>query len=136
MSGGFPSVVGIHESSLYVADLDRSAEFYRTIFGFRQVLRHPERHVILQAGRDALLLFDAAAARRPSEGAPPHGGKGELHVAFEIPADEVDVWRERLVAHGVSIEREITWPGGQRSLYVRDPDRHSVELVVRGLWGF
>ena len=35
--------------------------------------------------------------------------------------DEIDRWRDWLVDQGVSIEREIRWPGGAYSLYFRDP---------------
>ncbi len=125
---------GIHESALYVADLDRAAAFYREVFGFPEIGRDPQRHVFLRAGADVLLLFDAEATRAPTGSAPPHGGRGELHVAFDIAPDAVDAWREHLGARGVVIEREVAWPGGGHSLYLRDPDRHSVELVTRGVW--
>jgi hypothetical protein len=38
-------------------------------------------------------------------------------------------------AHGVEVEREIGWPDGSRSLYVRDPAGNSVELAPPSLWG-
>ena len=131
-----PPAIGIHESALYVADLDRAAAFYRDVLGFEEIERDPERHVILRAGMDALLLFNAAATSRPGPGMPPHGGAGELHVAFEIPAGAIEAWRAHLDRMGVAIEWEKTWRRGGASLYIRDPDRHSVELVTRGLWGF
>jgi catechol 2,3-dioxygenase-like lactoylglutathione lyase family enzyme len=46
----------------------------------------------------------------------------------------VEPWRARLEAAGVPIESRVTWPRGGESLYVRDPDGHSVELLTRGLW--
>lgn len=129
-----PPLGGIHESALYVADLDRAAAFYRSVFGFEEIGRDPRRHVFLRAGRDVLLLFDAAATRAAGGAAPPHGGDGELHVAFDVPPEALDAWRACLTARGVPIEAEVAWPRGGRSLYLRDPDRHSVELVTLGVW--
>lgn len=130
------AVNGIHESSLYVADLERVAAFYRDVFGFQEITRDLSRHVFLRAGADVLLLFDASATLRPTSGVPTHGGDGELHVAFDVPRDAIDAWRGVLEEAGVPIEAEITWPSGGRSLYVRDPENNSVELVSRGTWGF
>ncbi|WP_227254645.1 VOC family protein [Frigoriglobus tundricola] len=36
---------------------------------------------------------------------------------------------------GIAIEKEVTWPRGGRSLYIRDPASNSVELVTPGAWG-
>ncbi len=62
--------------------------------------------------------------------------RGEMHVAFETTADGLDAWRSHLRSMGIPIEAEVEWPRGGRSLYIRDPDRHSIELVTRGIWGF
>jgi hypothetical protein len=35
--------------------------------------------------------------------------------------------------HGVSIEKEVEWPRGGKSLYYRDPAGNSVELVTPGV---
>ena len=115
-------------------DLEKTVDFYRDVFGFAEIGRDLPRHVFLRAGSDVLLLFNAAATRRGGT-VPAHGGSGEQHIAFDVPDDAVDAWRQQLEAVGVPIESEVTWPSGGRSLYVRDPDRHSVELVTRGTWG-
>jgi hypothetical protein len=41
----------------------------------------------------------------------------------------MDAWRERLVAHGVEIEHEQEWSQGTHSIYFRDPDNNSLELI-------
>ena len=38
-------------------------------------------------------------------------------------------------AAGVRIEAEVAWPGGGRSIYVRDPSGNSVELATAAVWG-
>jgi catechol 2,3-dioxygenase-like lactoylglutathione lyase family enzyme len=56
------------------------------------------------------------------------------HLAFAVAREDVEAWRARLEAAGVPLESRVTWPRGGESLYVRDPDGHSVELLTRGLW--
>ena len=51
-----------------------------------------------------------------------------------ISAAELEAWRERLQAHAIAIEGEMSWPRGGKSLYFRDPDGHLVELATPGLW--
>ena len=76
----YPSTDGILESSLYVADVDRSAQFYEKIFGFRVISDFGGRGCAMQAGRrQVLLLFKK---RGSLEGQTPHDGDGELHLAL------------------------------------------------------
>jgi hypothetical protein len=41
----------------------------------------------------------------------------------------------RRQSHGVTVEKEVEWPRGGKSLYFRDPAGNSVELVTPGVWG-
>lgn len=131
-------VQGLLETSLYVADVQRSAAFYRRVFKF-DVLLESNRLVALDvAGRNVLLLFKAGATTEdyPTPGGviPAHGGSGSIHFAFSIDKDDVTLCRWRLGAEGVPIESEVTWPGGAQSLYFRDPDGHLGELITSGFW--
>jgi catechol 2,3-dioxygenase-like lactoylglutathione lyase family enzyme len=140
------SVSRLLETALYVADLERSAQFYRQVLGlgavegttseaeaWSRVLR--PLHI---PGGQVLLLFKtgstATTAVLPGGTIPPHGGVGALHLAFAIPASELDGWRDRLRSLGVPIEGEMVWTRGGTSLYFRDPDGHLVELATPGLW--
>lgn len=131
---------GILETALYVADVDRSAAFYRRLFGFPTLLESDRLVALAIDGRDVLLLFPVGATSQPLPTAggviPPHGGSGWLHLALAIAADDWDGWKRRLAAEAVPVESEVTWPTGARSLYFRDPDGHSVELATPGLWSF
>lgn len=131
-----PPVEGIYEAALYVNDLARAADFYRLVLGFEEIGRDPGRHVFFRVGRDVLLLFDAKTTRDLAGTVPPHGAEGEIHLAFETTPEGLAEWRTHLVSAGIAIEAEVEWPRGGRSLYIRDPDRHSIELVTRGIWGF
>jgi len=132
------SIQGLLETALYVADVQRAAEFYRRVFHF-EVLLESDRLVALDvAGRNVLLLFKAGATtedhQTPGGVIPAHGGAGAIHFAFSIAKDDVTFWRWRLGAEGVSVESEVTWPGGAQSLYFRDPDGHLGELITTGFW--
>jgi catechol 2,3-dioxygenase-like lactoylglutathione lyase family enzyme len=56
------------------------------------------------------------------------------HLAFAIRKESLDEWINRLVERGVPIESRVRWQRGGESVYVRDPDGHSVELITPGLW--
>jgi catechol 2,3-dioxygenase-like lactoylglutathione lyase family enzyme len=133
-----PPVTGVLETSLYVADLRRSAAFYRDLFGF-EVLAADDRFCGLNvAGRQVLLLFQkglsAAPAVLPGGTIPGHDGGGRLHLAFAVAAADLPAWEERLRQHAVAVESTVDWPRGGRSLYFRDPDGHLLELATPGLW--
>ncbi|HEY9345402.1 MAG TPA: VOC family protein, partial [Inquilinus sp.] len=77
-----PRIDGLLETSLYVADLDRAADFYERVLGLRAMLRSP-RLVALDAGRQGVLLLFLAGATSEdvvdSSGTiPGHEGTGRL----------------------------------------------------------
>ena len=133
-----PTITGVLETVLYVEDMQRSLEFYREVLGF-PVLYPSERLSALRVAPYQVLVIitqgaDVQPTVLPFGTIPPSDGKGELHVAFGIPPDQLDQWREALERHGVDIESAIEWPEGGHSLYVRDPDQHCVELKTSD-WG-
>ena len=127
-----PKTAGILESSLYVADVARSARFYETIFGFRVISDFAERGCAMQAGdRQVLLLFKKGGSRDMVSA---HDGDGELHIAFAIAADELAAWEAWLAENGIAVEEKRAWELGGASLYFRDPDRHLLEVATPGVW--
>lgn len=131
-------VGGILETALYAADLTRSADFYRQLFGFRTLLESDRLIALDVVGRDVLLLFREGSTGEPfaTPGGviPPHGGFGKTHLAFSITPEDVEPWVERLDSAGIAVESSVTWPGGAKSLYFRDPDDNLVELITPGFW--
>ena len=133
-----PPIRRVLETALYVADLERAAEFYRDVLGLRS-LASTERFTALDAGGGTVLLLflrghEASGEAGGGEGIPPHGGSGSTHFAFAIDGEAMAGWREYLTSRGVEIEREVGWARGGRSLYFRDLDRHLVELASPGVW--
>ena len=129
---------GVIETALYVGDLSAARDFYARVLGC-PVLLDTARLVALDvAGRSVLLLFQRGATESPlpTPGGvvPGHGGRGVQHFAFAVAPDALDGWAARLAAAGVAVESRVRWPRGGESLYLRDPDGHSVELATPGLW--
>ncbi len=130
-----PVVGGIVETALYVTDLDRSEQFYTRLFGFERMYAEQDRmRALAIPSHQVLLLFRAGASvKGASGGIPGHDGRGNLHVAFSIPREQVESWELRLAASGIPLESKVKCRDGV-SLYFRDPDRHLIELITPGCW--
>lgn len=133
-----PKVSGILETAIYSDDLRRAAEFYKKVFGFSALVDTP-RLCALDAGeRSVLLIFRRGATadglKTDTGWIPPHDASGPSHFAFAIESEDLESWITHLEANGVEIESRVTWDRGGTSLYFRDPDNHSVEIVTRGTW--
>ena len=131
-------VNGILETALYVADPAVTAAFYRRLFGF-PVLLESDRLVALDvAGRSVLLLFRTGATGGPFDTGggviPGHAGAPPTHFAFSVAAEDVEPWKAKLEADGVTVEGVVTWPRGAKSIYFRDPDGNLAELISPGFW--
>ena len=128
-------VSGLLEAAIYGEDLAALERFYVDVFGLEPIARTEARNVVLRAGRSAIILFDPRTSAEERGPFPPHGASGPGHVAFVVPDDDLSRWRARLEQLGVAVEREIDWPEGGTSLYIRDPAGNSVELAPASLWG-
>jgi catechol 2,3-dioxygenase-like lactoylglutathione lyase family enzyme len=131
---------GILETALYAHDLEEAERFYTTVLGLDVISRRAGRHVFFRCGAGVLLVFnpDTTAAETllvAGVPVPLHGARGPGHLAFAVREAELEAWRQQLQAAGVAVESDLRWPGGERSLYFRDPAGNSVELAVPRLWG-
>lgn len=119
---------------LYVDDLDRSVRFYRDVIG-----------VALRFADDGFAEFDTkgtrfglfprsgladllgrAAISEPTGG--PEVSRPGVEVCFVVP--DVDRHAERLRTAGADVLSGPTdRPWGHRTLHLRDPDGHVVELA-------
>ncbi len=125
------------ETCLYVADLDKAERFYQDVLGLEIISKAEGRHVFLRCESTVFLLFNPEMTMQPTESQVPlHGAHGPCHVGFETSDAELEGWRQHLKAHQVEIEMEIDWPQGGHSIYFRDPDGNSLEVVTPKIWGF
>jgi catechol 2,3-dioxygenase-like lactoylglutathione lyase family enzyme len=133
-----PRLRGVLETAIYVADLRRSKQWYRELFGF-EVLVDDERMCAFDVGhRGVFLLFLQGGTTEPVETPggriPPHDATGRIHFAFAVDAADIPRWERRLADAGIDVESRVEWNPRAKSLYFRDPDGHLVELATPGLW--
>jgi len=129
-------LTGLHHITLIAADLGRSIAFYRDVLGLGIVRDAPSdddpetRHVWFGAvdGAPGRLVSVMEYPRLPDAVV----GRGSTHhfaLAVET-AEELDAWRDYLRGQDVECS-EVFDRGGFRSLYVRDPDGHVIEIATR-----
>ncbi|MCP4329922.1 MAG: VOC family protein [Alphaproteobacteria bacterium] len=124
-------LTGVAHIGIRVGDLDRSREFY-ALLGFEFVVGPvgPEPVAILRhpAGVEINLILNAAAGSNDNilmdrDIKYP----GYTHVALSVR--DVENAMAALETAGVTItEGPVTFPGGARAIFVRDPDGNVVEL--------
>ena len=130
--------LGVGEVVVRVADLRRSIAFYRDILGL-QLIRVLDDAIAFMRVADGVQghtqiigLFSkdwrSSRAGRTWDGAEPRWSTLH-HFAIEIALDDYDEVLEYLRQQGlepnVSIHSWIGW----RSIYISDPDDHTVEFV-------
>lgn len=125
---------GLHHLTGICADMDRTIAFYRDLLGMAVVHDGPSdddpntRHVWFGGGPGSLLSF----MQYPQL---PEGvvGRGSTHH-FALTVDsgeEQEAWRDYLRGQGVECT-DVFDRGAFRSIYLRDPDGHIVEIATRG----
>ena len=133
-----PKLNRVLETVLYTADLERAADFYRGVLGLLCIHADARMRAYDVGGNGVLLLFPEGQSLEPVPTPwgpiPPHHGRGPMHVAFSIDADELEEWQRHLQAKGVLLEGRIKWPRDGVSIYFRDPDGHALESATPGLW--
>lgn len=133
-----PRLGRIVETGLYVTDLERSRAFYCEKLGLSVLLDASPRLVALDVGPGSVLLLfqrgQTGASEIPAGRIPGHGAEGVQHFAFGVDEAELAVWERRLVELGIQIESRSAWSPQARSVYFRDPDGHSLELITPGFW--
>ena len=130
------TVPRILETALYADDLAAARHFYEHVLGLECYAIEEGRHVFFRCGDQMLLIFNPHATAQPrgTLPVPPHGAHGPGHICFRALPSEFDGWRQRLESSAISIEAEFEWPGGGRSLYIRDPAGNSVEFAEPRIW--
>ena len=128
-------LTGLHHVTLICRDLGRTTAFYRDLLGLALVREGTNdddpgsRHFWFgdEHGSPGTLV---SFLEYPSM---PQGAVGigsTHHLAFGVESSgELLAWREYLGAHGVE-SSQILDRGGLRSLYLRDPDGHIIEIAT------
>ena len=128
-------IAGIHHITLLVADVERSLAFYRNLLGMRLVKQtvndddQSARHFIFgdAEGRPGTLI---TCLEYPDldEGTVGRGSTHHFALAVESEA-ELAAWRDYLISRGIPTT-EVMDRSDFKSIYLRDPDGHIVEIAA------
>jgi glyoxylase I family protein len=131
------ALTGLHHLTLICRDLERTTAFYRDLLGLALVCAgtnddDPDsRHYWFgdAGGAPGTLVSFLEYPTMP----PGTVGTGSTHhLAFAVEsAEELEAWRDYLRSHGVG-STDVFDRGSFRSVYLRDPDGHIVEIATRG----
>ena len=126
---GETEILRVAEAVLYVNDMPRAKKFYTEVLGLA-ISSDFDEAIFLQTGQNStLILFDIDTLEERISPIPGHGARGQGHVSLAIPPEQMNAWRQRLIAFNVPIEHEQDWAFGTHSIYFRDPDNNSIELM-------
>ncbi len=129
------NIVGIHHVSLTTRDLARAVDFYRGVFGLRQIPRPAfstaGAWLVLGADRLHLIVNAEGTFRRK-----PHIDTGDVHFAVNVT--DFDATLAALQAHGfdealpdgdphrIVVLRDSL--AGFKQAYLLDPDSNIIEI--------
>ena len=113
---------GICELTLEARDMDALESFYTEAFGLEVLVRDDDR-IWLAAGPAARLGLWTPGEKEFGD----EGGR-HVHFAFAASPGTLDALTDRLRSHGADVRGPEEHPGGDRSLYVRDPEGNVVEV--------
>lgn len=112
-----------------------TARYYADVLGLRSLGDPTELSAAFRLDDGGVLLvFDPSRSSVPGRPVPSHGATGAGHVAFTVELGSLDAIADDLRRRGVTIEQEVTWDEGGRSVYIRDPAGNSVELIEGEAW--
>ncbi|WGI22343.1 VOC family protein [Amylibacter sp. IMCC11727] len=127
------NVTALDHLVLTVADISRSAAFYRDVLGMT-VETFPvadgSTRTALKFGAQKINLHAAASPFKP-HAEKPTTGSADLCL---LTNDPLATWQSHLAKAGVSvIDGPVSRTGAQgpiTSLYIRDPDRNLIEISI------
>ena len=123
MSGETPAIVtGFAELTLEVRDRDAMERFYLDVLGLTVLSRQDDRTWLAAGERCRLGLW--------LPGEKEFGDEGGVHVhyAFSAGPGGLDALKAKLEDAGVEHRGPEEHPGGDRSLYLEDPEGNVVEV--------
>ena len=135
MSEHRPRLSGLHHVTLLCQDVERTAGFYGDLLGMRLVERtvneddRGARHLLFgdEQGRSGTLVT-CLEYPELEEGTVGRGSTHHFALAVESE-QELAAWRDYLRARGVPCT-DVLERAHFKSIYLRDPDGHILELAV------
>jgi catechol-2,3-dioxygenase len=131
------NAVRLNHAVLFVADLERSLEFYAAAFGMTVVAREPRASAAFlrlpRSGNHHDLGLFGVGAQPPRRA----GSLGLYHLAWQVDTIE-DLHEARITLTGLGALTGESSHGATKSLYGRDPDGNEFEvmwMLPRADWG-
>jgi catechol 2,3-dioxygenase-like lactoylglutathione lyase family enzyme len=151
---------GVNHVALVCSDMARTVRFYRDVLGMPLVktIELPGgmgQHFFFDIGNDDCLAFfwfrDAAPATPGVSNAPSLPDRGDIssahasmnHLAFDVPLERFEEYRQRLIDEGVEVSSVLDHDDSEfgvarefhdgvfvRSFYFRDPDGVLLEFAA------
>jgi glyoxylase I family protein len=129
-------ITGLHHVTLIASDLEATTAFYRDLLGLALVEQganddDPDARHFWFGDADGSAGTLLSFLEYPNLGPGKVGVGATHHLALTIDsAEELDAWRDYLRDRGVQTT-DVFDRGRFRSLYLRDPDGHILELATR-----
>ncbi len=118
-----PAHAGLRHLALHARDLEAMKRFYVDVLGFAVEWEPDPDNIYLSSG------IDNVALHRAGRDVAPRGSLDHLGLIVRTPED-VDRWAAFLESQGVALDaRPRTHRDGARSLYFRDPDGNTIQII-------
>ena len=131
------NAVRLNHAVLFVADLDRSLDFYQQAFGMVVVAREPRANAAFlrlpRSGNHHDLGLFGVGAQPPR----PPGSLGLYHLAWQVDTIE-ELEQARLTLAELDAYTGESSHGATKSVYGKDPDGNEFEvmwMLPRASWG-
>jgi catechol 2,3-dioxygenase-like lactoylglutathione lyase family enzyme len=123
-----PAHAGLRHLALHARDLEAMKRFYIDVLGFTVEWEPDRDNIYLSSGIDNLALHRAAAL---PTGASVSTNQALDHLGLIVRRPEdVDTWATFLEGRGVTLAaKPRTHRDGARSLYFRDPDGNTIQII-------
>ncbi|MFN2492748.1 MAG: VOC family protein [Pyrinomonadaceae bacterium] len=117
--------IGLTHIHLMVKDIQRSLDFYKTVFGLKEKFWAGDGLVFLNTpgSNDIITLHQSR------EGEPTGSSGGILHFGFQLEnKSDLDNAINEVVAAGGALKKRGEFGPGLPFAYVADPDGYEIEL--------
>ncbi len=114
---------GLTHIAVAVKDLERTLNFYRSVFDMEVMYREKDFIQLTTPGCNDILVFEK------SNDASIGTSGGIAHFGFRLRRpDDISVFRKKIVDAGGTIKSEGEFVPGSPYIFFRDPDGYEVEV--------